>query len=150
MAYRPGERRLNQPADELYLRLPRQDSPTTVTLTDVHPMLQALEPVADSLGGTIVPVSERIEGDVDLVWEGQVVGAFRAAGLQGALDRLIDQVERELGCPVTSLDRFGKQDVVRRLDELGAFTLRKAVEDIADRMQVSRFTIYNYLNSSMS
>lgn len=113
-------------------------------------MLQALQPVADSLGGTIVPLSERAEGDVDLVWEGEVVGAFRAAGLQGALDRLIDQVERELGCPVVSLDRFGKQDVVRRLDELGAFTLRKAVEDIADRLQVSRFTIYNYLNSSMS
>lgn len=116
----------------------------------MHQLLQALEPVADSLGGTIVPLDERIEGDVDLVWDGKVVGAFRAGGLQGALDRLIDQVERELGCPVTTLDRFGKQDVVRRLDELGAFTLRKAVEDIADRLEVSRFTIYNYLNSSMS
>ncbi len=35
---------------------------------------------------------------------------------------------------------------MRRLDELGAFTLRKAVEDIADRLEVSRFTVYNYLN----
>lgn len=111
-------------------------------------MLEALQPVLDYLGGDIVEIDDRVDGDVDLVFEGEVVGAFRAPGLQGALDRLIAQVEREFGRPVTSLDRFGKQEVVRRLDDLGAFTLRKAVEDIADRLEVSRFTVYNYLNYS--
>jgi predicted transcriptional regulator YheO len=33
------------------------------------------------------------------------------------------------------------------LDEQGAFTLRRAVEDVADAMGVSRITIYNYLNA---
>lgn len=111
--------------------------------------LEAVEPLALALGGEIVPASELGSGDVPLSWEGSVVGGFRASGLQGALDRLIDQVERELGTSITSLDRAGKQDVVRRLDELGAFTLRKAVEDIADRLEVSRFTVYNYLNAHL-
>ena len=35
------------------------------------------------------------------------------------------------------------------LDERGAFTLRKAVEDVADALGVSRFTVYNYLNSTV-
>ena len=36
---------------------------------------------------------------------------------------------------------------MRLLDERGAFVLRRAVDDIADRMRVSRITIYNYLNA---
>lgn len=109
--------------------------------------LEAVEPLALALGGEIVPAADIAVGDVPLRWEGELVGGFRPTGLQGALDRLIDQVERELGTTITSLDRSGKQEVVRRLDELGAFTLRKAVEDIADRLEVSRFTVYNYLNA---
>ena len=109
--------------------------------------LEAVEPLALALGGEVIPTTELTSGDVPLRWNGAVVGGFRPTGLQGALDRLIDQVERELGTSITALDRSGKQDVVRRLDELGAFTLRKAVEDIADRLEVSRFTVYNYLNA---
>ncbi len=102
--------------------------------------------MARATGGKIVPPEALIDGDLALRWDGQIVGGFRAPGLHGALDRLIAQVERELGMAITTLDRAGKQDVVRRLDELGAFTLRKAVEDIAERLEVSRFTVYNYLN----
>ena len=36
---------------------------------------------------------------------------------------------------------------MRLLHERGAFVLRKAVDDIADRMHVSRITVYNYLNA---
>ena len=40
-----------------------------------------------------------------------------------------------------------KQQAVRLLEEHGAFTLRKSIEDVADAMGVSRITIYNYLNA---
>ena len=33
------------------------------------------------------------------------------------------------------------------LDERGAFQLRKSVEEVADALGVSRFTVYNYLNA---
>ena len=67
--------------------------------------------------------------------------------LHGALDRLIDAVEAELGGRLPELGREDKQRAVRLLDERGAFTLRRAVEQVADAMGVSRITVYNYLNA---
>jgi uncharacterized protein YqgV (UPF0045/DUF77 family) len=73
--------------------------------------------------------------------------AMRAGGLHGALDRLIEQVAAELGGPLTELSREKKQAAIRILDERGAFLLRKSIEEVADAMDVSRITIYNYLNA---
>jgi predicted transcriptional regulator YheO len=69
------------------------------------------------------------------------------APLHGALDRIIDQVEKELGAQLKDLSRNDKQRAIRLLDEQGAFILRRAVEDVADVMGVSRITVYNYLNA---
>ena len=114
-----------------------------------HPLLAAVAPVADAVGGTVVNCDELTAGDIPLRWDGVVVGGLRLpAELHGALDRLISGVERELGMPLAALSREDKQLAVRLLDERGAFTLRTAVEDVADAMCVSRFTVYNYLHSS--
>ncbi|MSZ16504.1 MAG: transcriptional regulator, partial [Actinobacteria bacterium] len=43
--------------------------------------------------------------------------------------------------------RHEKQLAVKLLDQRGAFILRRAVEDVADAMGVSRITVYNYLNA---
>jgi len=67
--------------------------------------------------------------------------------LHGALDRLIAGVERDLGNKLADLDRESKQQAVRLLSEQGAFLLRKSVEEVADRMGVSRMSIYNYLKA---
>jgi DNA binding protein with HTH domain len=113
-----------------------------------HPLLAAVGPVADAVGGTVVGCDELEPGDIPLRWEGTVVGGLRLpTELHGALDRLIAGVERELGRPLTELSREDKQRAVRLLDERGAFRLRKAVEDVADALGVSRFTVYNYLNA---
>lgn len=113
----------------------------------MHPYLAGIEPVAAAAGGKLVAADKAQPGDIPVSFDGQIVGGFRPCGLHDALDRLIDHVEREIGTKVTDLDRAGKRDVVHRLDKLGAFMLRKAVEDIADRLEVSRFTVYNYLNA---
>jgi predicted transcriptional regulator YheO len=60
---------------------------------------------------------------------------------------LIQSVEAELGSELHLLDRVAKQRSVRLLDERGAFRFRGAVEEIADVMNVSRVTIYNYLKA---
>jgi hypothetical protein len=113
-----------------------------------HPLLAAVAPVAEAVGGDVVPAAEVGPGDIPLVWEGQVVGGFRlATELHGALDRLIAGVERELGARLSELSREDKQRAVLLLEDRGAFTLRKAVEDVADALGVSRFTVYNYLNA---
>lgn len=66
--------------------------------------------------------------------------------LNSALDRLIADVERELGGKLADLNRAGKQRAVRLFKERGAFTLRKSVATVAEVLGVTRFTVYNYLN----
>jgi len=112
-----------------------------------HPLVLAVRPVAEALGATVMPVSEREPSDIPLMWEGAVIAVVRPAPLHGALDRLIESVEREFGNRLANLSREDKQRAVRLLDERGAFTLRRAVEQVADAMGVSRITVYNYLNA---
>jgi HTH domain len=112
-----------------------------------HPLVSAIRPVVRAVGATFVDADELEPSDVPLVWDGVTVAGVRMPPLHGALDRLIDQVEAELGGPLPSLSREDKQRAIRLLDERGAFILRRAVEDVADAMGVSRITVYNYLNA---
>jgi HTH domain len=116
-------------------------------VTDRHPLLVALEPVAEALGAELVERTDIEDGDVPLRWEDQLVGGLRLPGVHGVLGRMIAAVEAELGAPLADLSREEKQRAVRLLDSRGAFQLRKAVEDVADALGVSRFTVYNYLNA---
>lgn len=61
---------------------------------------------------------------------------------------LIEAAERSFGKQVEDMSRRERQEVVRFLDDRGVFMLRKAVETVADRLGVTRFTIYNYLDNS--
>lgn len=106
-----------------------------------------LAPVAEALGCTVISSDHLQAADIPLVLEGTVVGGVRLPDLHGALDRLIEAVEREMRCRLPDMSREQKQRAIRLLDERGAFTLRRAVEDVADAMAVSRITVYNYLNA---
>ena len=76
-----------------------------------------------------------------------MIGGVRLPALHGVLNQIIESVERELGSSLKDLSRNDKQSAIRLLDERGAFILRRAVEDVADAMGVSRITVYNYLNA---
>jgi hypothetical protein len=112
-----------------------------------HPVVLAVKPIVEALGAQLVSIDEREPGDLPLTFDGADLAAVRMAPLHGALDRLIESVERELGGRLPLLSREDKQRAIRILDERGAFTLRRAVEDVADAMGVSRITVYNYLNA---
>ena len=112
-----------------------------------HPLIDAVKPLLDALGAQIIPVEDALISDQALEWEGRIIAAVRLPKLQGALERLIASVETELGAPLRQLSREDKQRAVRLLDQNGAFILRRAVEDVADAMGVSRITVYNYLNA---
>ena len=71
----------------------------------------------------------------------------RSLRVHGLLDRLIAEVERQLGGRLSELSREAKQQAVKLLDERGAFNLRRSMEDVADALGVSRITVYNYLNA---
>ena len=113
-----------------------------------HPLLRALEPVADALGAELIGPKQVRSGDITLAWEGEVVGGLRLPGMQGTLERMMAAVEQEIGVSLAAMSREQKQLAVRMLDDRGAFALRRSVESVADAMAVSRFTIYNYLNAT--
>ena len=68
--------------------------------------------------------------------------------LGDALQRFLSAAESSIGVPIEEMSRSQKQQVVRYLDDRGAFLIKKAVEDVAGRLGVTRFTIYNYLDES--
>ena len=109
-------------------------------------LFRALHPLLAAAGATIANQRDAVEGDVPIEWDGAVVGVVKLPFLHRSMERLVTQVEAELGAPLSDLSRQQKQDAVARLDDLGAFTLRGAVEDLAKAIGVSRITIYSYLN----
>jgi uncharacterized protein YqgV (UPF0045/DUF77 family) len=113
----------------------------------VHPLLEALRPVLDAVGGSPVVPALLTQSDVPIEWEGEVIGGIRLQSLEGALPRMVDQIAADFGRGLSDLNREEKQQAVRMLYDRGAFFLRGAVEEIADLMDVSRITVYNYLNA---
>lgn len=59
---------------------------------------------------------------------------------------LINQAIKTADVPLSLMKKEHKLQVVRDLKARGMFLLRDAVEMIAESLDVSRFTIYNYLN----
>ena len=110
-----------------------------------HPLVISLKPILDAVGAQLVSVDDARISDIALEWEGNLIAAVRLPQLYGALDRLIRQVEIDLGAPLQDLSRSDKQFAVKLLDQRGAVIWRRAVEDVADAMGVSRITVYNYL-----
>lgn len=111
-----------------------------------HPLTDAIGPLVEAIGATIVPTDEIVDGDVTLEWEGEPAIGVRLEDVV-SLERLMANVEAQLGSSLSELDRADKQRAVRMLDERGAFQLRKSIEDVGEAMGVSRITIYNYLSA---
>ncbi|MGX9919374.1 helix-turn-helix domain-containing protein [Streptomyces sp. NPDC002248] len=110
-----------------------------------HPLLEAVRPLVDAMGGELLAPAAAAPEDVVLRWEGEEVVAVRLPGLgDDSLDRIVEGLERVHG-PLAALDRRTKQDLVRQLEARGAFTVRHGVETVAAALGVSRFTVYNYL-----
>lgn len=58
-----------------------------------------------------------------------------------------DEIER-MDKPVAYMNKDDKLHLVARLEDKGIFTVKNAVEYVAERLGVSNFTIYNYLKES--
>ena len=135
-------------------------SPTAATTStgltaETQRFVDGVRPLLDAIGASLVDRDGAVlagraevtsEREVPLMWEGRLVGLVRLPGLQDALGQLVDDVESQLGAPLHQLDRRDKQRAVQLLDRRGAFVLRKAVDEVAELLGVSRFTVYNYLN----
>ena len=112
-----------------------------------HPLTEAIGPLIVAIGAVMVPADEIEEGDITLEWEGETAIGIRLEDVV-SLDRLMANAEAQLGARLNELDRADNQRAVSRLDDWGAFQLRKSIEDVGEAMGVSRITIYNYLSAT--
>ncbi len=61
------------------------------------------------------------------------------------LEDLYEQAVARVGKPVPLMNKDERVKTIRYLDEKGAFTIHKSIPIISEKMDISRFTIYNYL-----
>lgn len=62
------------------------------------------------------------------------------------LDRLVGDAIAAIGKPAALMSREEKQRVVELLEPQGAFLIKRSVEKVAAVLEVSRFTVYSYLD----
>ncbi|MEP6650418.1 MAG: helix-turn-helix domain-containing protein [Lapillicoccus sp.] len=126
---------------------------------DARSLAEALDPLLRRVGGEVIPAGRARPDDIAVAVQGGPVVHVRLpsvtadtatdsepADLSDGLARLIADVERELGGPLALVQRAGKQQAVRLLEERGAFEMRRSAETVAEALGVTRFTVYNYLN----
>ncbi len=63
---------------------------------------------------------------------------------------LVDRAITKVGVQAAQMKKHHKAAVVRELDEAGFFLIRDSVDHVAGRLEVTRYTIYNYLNEIRS
>lgn len=63
------------------------------------------------------------------------------------LDFLLAQAQKHVGVPALSMEKENKLDFLRFLDEKGAFLISKSSEKVCEFLNISKFTLYNYLDT---
>jgi transposase-like protein len=58
---------------------------------------------------------------------------------------MVTQIVGELGKNPAAMSREEKMEVVKRLEERGAFLVKRSAEQIAEALDLSRYTIFAYL-----
>lgn len=61
------------------------------------------------------------------------------------LDNYIDEALKIVGKPIPMLKKNDRVQIVKYLDEKGAFVLQRSIPIISEKLNISRYTLYNYL-----
>lgn len=60
--------------------------------------------------------------------------------------RIIDRAQEKVGKPVALLEKNERIEFIRLLDEMGLFLIKGSINNVADLLNLSKFTIYSYLD----
>jgi predicted transcriptional regulator YheO len=69
---------------------------------------------------------------------------------QDLLDKYIDEALVSVGKPISMLKKHDRVQIVKCLEEKGAFVLQRSIPIISERLNISRYTLYNYLKEIRS
>jgi predicted transcriptional regulator YheO len=65
--------------------------------------------------------------------------------LDDLFNRVFNQMLKKIGLPIEKMKKNDKINLVRLLNKRGIFLINGAIDEVARRLNVSRYTIYNYL-----
>lgn len=99
--------------------------------------VQLLQKIQDFLSNFTQVEEETIKDEVELL-----------GNMQEIAHNLIQQIIGE--SDVEKMDRAKKLEIVRFMDEKGVFLIKGAIEKVAESLQVSKVTIYSYLDQIRS
>jgi predicted transcriptional regulator YheO len=66
------------------------------------------------------------------------------------LDALLQEAQEQIGKPVAAMTKEDKQQMIALLDRKGAFLIKKGGEKICNYLNISKYTLYNYLEETKS
>lgn len=71
---------------------------------------------------------------------------FFADNLDDLLEKIFIKAQEKLGKPIGKMKKDDKLELVRYLQKKGIFLVKGNIDKIANKLNVSRYTIYNYLS----
>lgn len=74
------------------------------------------------------------------------MGDFIANNVNDVLMNIVSETLDAFGKPVAYMNKEEKVNIVKKLDDQGAFLIKGAIDYVAKILCVSRYTIYNYLD----
>jgi predicted transcriptional regulator YheO len=72
-------------------------------------------------------------------------GEIFAADIREVVAGMITKILAEMGKTPAAMSREEKMEVVKRLEERGAFLVKRSAEQVAEALDLSRYTIFSYL-----
>ena len=87
----------------------------------------------------------RILGDFLALDAGSEVNETLSDDIQRTIHGMLREAVNEIGAELPIMSKDDKIELIERLDEKGAFQVKRAVPLIAEELGLSRSTIYNYL-----
>ena len=63
------------------------------------------------------------------------------------LDRLIEEADTFIGKPVAMMTKDDKTQAIKHLNDKGAFLIKKAGDKVAKHYDISKYTLYNYMDA---
>jgi predicted transcriptional regulator YheO len=82
----------------------------------------------------------------DLTKTGETVDETFATDVNELITKILDETLGSLRKPVNQLDRDEKRRVIQSLYSKGVFNVKRSVERVAALLDVSKVTVYGYLN----
>lgn len=68
-----------------------------------------------------------------------------AENINDVMSKIMTDAIKQIKKPILYMEKEDKIEIIKYLDQRGAFMIKGAVDQVADKLNVSRYTIYNYL-----